>query len=271
MTTPTLPKILFTDIDGTLLNTERELSEATITEIQRIKDRIKIILISSRMPSAMKHLQEKLNISELPLICYNGGLILIDNKTVFSKTISNSITKELFAFNKTTPFHLSLYQNDEWYVPELDFWAKREINNTKVQPTVLSNDQVLEIWGKEQKEAHKIMCMGETEAIDKAYCFLTENFKDQLHCYRSKDTYIEIAEKSISKKTAIAYLADYYKVDLKEVIAFGDNYNDIEMLKAAGIGIAVANAKPEVLAIADYVTSTGKEDGVATYIRKFLK
>ena len=266
-----LPKILFTDIDGTLLNSERELSEATITQIQRIKDQIRVILISSRMPSAMTHLQEKLNIRELPLICYNGGLILIDNKEVLSKTIPNDITKKLINFSKKTPFHISLYQNDHWYVPELDFWAKREINNTKVQPTVTSNDQVLEKWEAQQKEAHKIMCMGDVKAIDKAYHFLTENFKDHLHCYRSKDTYIEIAEKSISKKTAIEYLANYYKTDVKEVIAFGDNYNDEEMLKAAGTGVAVANAKPEVLAIADFITLAGKEDGVAEFIREFLK
>lgn len=267
---PTLPKILFTDIDGTLLNSERELSNATITQIQRIKDQIKVILISSRMPSAMTHLQEKLNIRELPLICYNGGLILIDNEVVFSKTIPNAITKELIAFSKNALFHISLYQNDDWYVPELDFWANREINNTKVQPKVLSPLQTLYAWEKENREAHKIMCMGDVKAIDKAYHFLTENFKDYLHCYRSKDTYIEIAEKSISKKTAIEYLANYYKTDINEVIAFGDNYNDEEMLKAVGTGVAVANAKSEVLAIADYVTGAGKEDGVAEYIAKYI-
>ena len=269
MLTP-VPKILFTDIDGTLLNAEKELSAATIYELKRIKDRIPIILISSRMPAAMIHLQEVLEITHQPLICYNGGLIMHKGNVISSKTIANTITKDLIRFNDTINCHLSLYHIDEWYAPGMDYWTEREIKNTKVQPIIKDPLHVINDWEREDKAAHKIMCMGEKKGIDQLYAFLNDTYSEQVHFYRSKDTYIEIANKSISKKTAVQAISKKNGIPLKEVLAFGDNYNDQTMLEAVGIGVAVANAKPEVLAIADYKTLSGIEDGVAIFIRNNL-
>ena len=262
-------RIIFSDIDGTLLNSERELSELTISEITRIKNTIPVVLISSRMPDAMYHLQEELGIKNQPLICYNGGLILVDQKPIHSTFISPDVIQKLSDFNKKQRFHISLYHNNDWFVPEMDFWANREANNTKVNPIVKPIQSVIQEWKTDNKGAHKIMCMGEENYIDQAYTFLEDSFGDILHLYRSKPTYIEIAHKSISKLTAIEILLDnYYKIPILDAVAFGDNYNDISMLKAVGTGVAVANAKPETLEIADVITLTGKEDGVATYIQK---
>ena len=261
-------RIIFSDIDGTLLNAQRELSEFTISEIKRIKDTIPVILISSRMPSAMTHLQEELDITHLPLICYNGGLVLVDKKPIHSTIITPSIIQELHTFNTDNLFHISLYHNDDWFVPQMDFWANREAQNTKVTPVVKSTQEVIDLWKTENKGAHKIMCMGDEKYIDAAFKFLDTNYSDTLHLYRSKPTYIEIAHKSISKLTAIELLLNtHYGISLSDAVAFGDNYNDIAMIKAVGIGVAVANAKPETLKIADVVTLAGKEDGVATYIK----
>ena len=90
--------------------------------------------------------------------------------------------------------------------------------------------------------------------------------------YRSKPTYIEISHKSISKKTGIEVLLKncYPALSMKNVVAFGDNYNDIEMLEAVGLGIAVANANKEVLAIADIITDSNKDDGVVKAIQEFF-
>ncbi len=260
--------IVFSDIDGTLLNSQRELSSFTISEIKRIKDKIPVILISSRMPSAMIHLQKELEITDQPLICYNGGLILVDQKTVLSTTIPTDIIKKLHNFNTDQKIHISLYHQDDWYVPEMDFWANREANNTKVKPKVKPTESVIEEWSKNNTGAHKIMCMGEETYIDQAFKFLEKNYGDHLHLYRSKPTYIEIANKNISKLTAIeTLLTSHFKIPITDAVAFGDNYNDIAMLDAVGTGVAVANAKPETLQIADVITLSGKEDGVATFIK----
>lgn len=264
-------KIMFSDIDGTLLNKDRELSPLTIKVIKELQQKIPVILISSRMPEAMRHLQHQLEISHQPLICYNGGLIIKDNETVSSTEIPLPIIEKLQQFNNKMNCHLSLYHNDEWYVPSMDFWAKREENNTKVTPTVLPGDEVIQKWKEEEKGAHKIMCMGEEAHIDNIVSFLSTNFAEDLHLYRSKDTYLEIANKKVSKLTAIdILLADYFKLHRDDAVAFGDNFNDVEMLKAVGMGVAVGNAKPEVLEIAKEVTLHGKEDGVANSLIKMF-
>jgi len=264
--------LICSDIDGTLLNKDRELSQKTIQQIKRIASNIPFILISSRMPKAMTHLQNELDNKNLPVIAYNGGLILANNKIISSTEIKGSTTQELHTFCKNTDLHLSLYHNNEWYVPSMDFWAKREANNTKVTPTVQNIEATLTNWKKENKGAHKIMVMGDAAEIDQLVSFINTSFSDEIIGYRSKDTYLEIAHKSISKKTAIETLikSHYPTIGFENILAFGDNYNDIEMLKAVGIGVAVANARDEVLAISDATTNTNKEDGVANYIEKYL-
>jgi len=266
-------KIAFTDIDGTLLNKEREVSEMLKEQVARITEKgIPFILISSRMPSAMTHLQKDLAIEGLPLICYNGGLVIVDGEVVDDISIDTSILKKIEELNPDGNFHISLYHNDDWFVPSMDFWAKREESNTKVTPIVKSTKEVVELWETQGVGAHKVMCMGDKAYIDEVEASLSKMFPDDLHLYRSKDTYLEIANKKISKLTGIEELlaCSYPKLTLEHCIAFGDNYNDMEMLKAVKCGVAVGNAKPEVLKIADIVADINKEDGVAKTISEYM-
>lgn len=264
-------KLICSDIDGTLLNKDRELSQKTIAQIKRIAP-TPFILISSRMPKAMLHLQKELAIEHLPMIAYNGGLILADNNIISSTEISETTSNSIVDFCSDTKLHISFYHNDEWYVPELDYWAKREANNTKVNPTIQDIKTTLSNWKQENKGAHKIMVMGDALEIDNLVSYIDKNLSDEIIGYRSKDTYLEIAHKSISKKTAIKRLIEtqYPTIKFKNILAFGDNYNDIEMLKAVGIGVAVANAREEVLEISDIITDGNKEDGVANYLEKYF-
>ena len=265
-------KIVFSDIDGTLLNKDRELSALTKKVIRELQKDVPVVLISSRMPEAMRHLQHELHIAYQPLICYNGGLILVDGQTISSTEIPLNMIQQLHEFNKNLNCHLGLYNSDDWFVPEMDNWAEREESNTKVTPVVKPTEEVLKDWKKSGKGAHKIMGVGAEEKIDNIEKFLSANFGSELHLYRSKPTYLEIANKKVSKLTAIEILLKrHFQLNLHEAIAFGDNFNDYEMLKAVGLGIAVENAKPEVLEIAKEVTKHGKEDGVAISLQKLFK
>jgi len=264
-------KIVFSDIDGTLLNSDRQLSERTINTIQQVKEKVPFVLISARMPAAMRHLQQQLKIENQPIICYNGGFVLIDEKPVSSTPIEVKTMEELAKFNQNKNIHLSLYHADEWHVPEYDYWAKREERNTKVTPTINHIHHVMDDWGKRELGAHKIMCMGEEDKIEKMFQFLNENYSEELHVYRSKSTYIEIAHKKISKLTAIEYLLEnHFNLTLEETVAFGDNYNDVEMIKGVGMGVAVANAREETKNVANKLTDASIEDGVAKSLEELF-
>lgn len=264
-------QLICSDIDGTLLNKDRQLSKKTIEQVKRLHH-IPFILISSRMPKAMVHLQEELENTQLPLIAYNGGLIIDNGKIIDTTEISQEVAESIASFCKETSVHVSLYHNDEWYVPSMDYWAKREGNNTKVTPTVQEISTTLANWKTEGKGAHKIMCMGDEKELDSLVEHIKNNHSEEIIGYRSKPTYLEISHQKISKKTAIETLVQSYfpNVKLDNILAFGDNYNDIEMLKSVKMGVAVANAKDEVLSIADAVTKTNKEDGVALFLEKYL-
>ncbi len=265
-------KIVFSDIDGTLLNKERQLSTATISEIKKLQGKIPFILISARMPSAMRHLQKELEIEALPIISYNGGLILVDDQVVSSTEIPMNIIESLTHWNAELNCHLSLYHNDEWYVPAMDQWASREVNNTKVTPEIKDHTSIIEKWTSENKGAHKIMAMGDASQIDLIVDFLSENFSDDLHLYRSKSTYLEISPKQISKLTAVKYLLDqHFNFDLEHVIAYGDNYNDVEMLNHVGFGVAVGNARDEAKGVAKHITALSTEDGVAQSLQQLIR
>ena len=264
-------QLICTDIDGTLLNKDRALSKTTIEQVQRVSS-IPFVLISSRMPNGMRHLQREFSNEKTPFVAYNGGLILNNNKVLHSTFIKNSVLAEIINQCTLTSIHLSLFHADEWYVPAMDYWAKREENNTKVTPVVKSNIEVLDTWKNEGKGAHKIMCMGDETEIDILYKSLEKNFSNEILLYRSKETYIEISHKDVSKKTAIDVVLKhcYPTLSMENVVAFGDNYNDIEMLKAVGLGVAVGNANYEVLKVADVVTDTNKNDGVAKAIKEYF-
>lgn len=264
-------KAICTDIDGTLLNGERELSPRTVSAFKALNKDIPVILASSRMPAAMRHLQEKLGITQHPLICYNGGYLIDQDKVtkiVDSVTIPFLIAQDIAVWAEKTALHASFYFEDSWYAPLMDFWTEREMNNTKVQANILANSTLINQWKPTSNGAHKIMCMGEPEIIDDLVKYLTER-KAPLHLYRSKDTYLEIAPLQISKASALNLLIkNKYNFSVDDVVAFGDNFNDIELLKEVGKGIAVANARPELKAVADEITDAAKEDGVAKAIEK---
>ncbi|WP_224489168.1 HAD family hydrolase [Robertkochia flava] len=265
-------RIIFTDIDGTLLDANRGISAFTEEQIKNIKGDTPFILVSSRMPRQMTYFQEQLDDIGQSMIAYNGALVLHENKVIDSTEISLEHLKSLVDFNEAqeNSVHLSLYHGDEWTVEEMDFWAQREQHNTRVTPEVRSNRETLDRWSTEKKGAHKVMCMGEAPLIDRIFDFMQQHFGDHLHLYRSKDTYIEIADRKVSKLTGINSLLNAMggDISLSEAIAFGDNYNDIEMIKAVGMGVAVENAREELKAVAKHITAHHKEDGVGRFLRE---
>jgi Cof subfamily protein (haloacid dehalogenase superfamily) len=269
-------RAICTDIDGTLLDSRRELSLKTVEVIQKISSSMPVVLASSRMPSAMRHLQEALGILGHPLICYNGGYIIHfgdggRKKIIFSTEIPLKICEAILVAAQKYFVHISLYREDEWFAPRMDEWTAREEMITKVSPILKEGGEVLSLWKNSGQGAHKVMIMGKAEEILGLERELREKFTNVIHLYHSKSTYLEIAPKVISKASALELLlSELYKIPMTDVLAFGDNYNDIDLLKSVGLGIAVGNARQEVKDVAKEITLDSKQDGVAHAICNHL-
>ena len=219
-------RAMCTDIDGTLLDSRRELCGAkTIEAIRKLSSSMPIVLASSRMPSAMRHLQDVLGILEHPLICYNGGYVLRyhsvgEEEVLYSAHIPHAICQDILTLARKTSVHISLYHQDNWYAPKVDEWTTREATITKVSPILKPGEEVLDLWQKSSQGAHKVMIMGTAAEIKLLERALKEMFSNELHVYHSKSTYLELAPKVISKASALQLLLkQLYDIDLSEVIS----------------------------------------------------
>jgi len=225
------------------------------------------------MPSAMKYLQIGLRIERYPLICYNGGLIVDENGTVLDNQATSldcmTLLRDHDFGNKC---NVSLYHNDDWFTDKLDYWTQREVNNTRVQPTIRPFSESYQSLISANASPQKIMCMGDKEVIDDIVTAIVSNNVDVNH-YRSKDTYLEISARSTNKALALDYLIKlkFPEIGPSEVMAFGDNYNDIDLIQFAGCGVAMGNGRDELKAMADRIALGNKEDGVALVIEEVFK
>lgn len=267
-------RAICTDIDGTLLNQHRELSALTIETIKALGPDFPVILASSRMPSAMVHLQHELGIPHHPLIAYNGGYVIhaiAGKHTVLSSTeIPAAVVEHIISLAAGTDIHNSLYRNDQWFAPRRDEWTLREERITKVMAQISRPGDVIAEWKRLRQGAHKVMSMGPESEINALEEKLHEQLSSEIHIYRSRPTYLELAPKVISKATGLeVLLAELYDFPIENVMSFGDNYNDLEMITRSGLGIAVANARDEVKSVAQEITGKSIEDGVAYAIKKY--
>ena len=122
-------KLICSDIDGTLLDANRQLSKETIAAVQRVKSKIPFLLISSRMPKSMRLLQSELGTMETPLIAYNGALVFGSKGNIIQSTeIPYWITHAICNCIPEFKLHFSLYHQDEWIVPTIG--TKTYLTNT---------------------------------------------------------------------------------------------------------------------------------------------
>lgn len=266
-------KLICSDIDGTLLNAARDIAPETASAFNKLPKDFPVILASSRMPSAMYYLQQKIGCFGSPLICYNGALILDEKGNAMqSHTVSLELLSTIIEHHKDYDYNISTHSTDTWRTEKMDYWTMREIRSTRVQPVYVPlKDHVAFLEAIDEKP-HKIMCMGSPRVLDSLIELLEAKHPDEAHLYRSKDSYIEISAKNIDKSTALEDLIrEKYDLNLSEAMSFGDNFNDTQLIKRSGIGVAVANATQEVKDVADYVSEfTNKQHAVAKAIEKFL-
>ncbi len=264
-------KLLATDLDDTLLNENWQIGERNKIMIQKARQQgLKVIIATGRMFRSARRYAEELGI-ELPLISYQGALIKnhLTGEIIKQYPLPNQLALKIVESVRKFGYHLHMYYNDELIVA-----AK---NERVLRYEKMSSCQAHEVGDLEKYlqatgiDPLKILVSEEESKLDAILPDLRELFQDSLHIAKSKSFYLEFSHPLAHKGQALADLAWALGFKQEEVIAVGDGFNDLEMLKWAGLGVAVANAQADIKAAADYVTEASNREGaVGEVIEKFI-
>lgn len=267
-------KLILSDIDGTILNDKNVVDsdlKRNIAELRR--QRIHFVLASARSPKGMVALAQELDILDNPIVCYNGALVVKDlqkddYQTILSHSMNILEIKEIFQIlhEKFPRISINLYSGSNWYVENFDKWVKIETDITNMTPIEMNLNQLV---AEQRIPVHKLLLISDTSEIKQARQYLQDNNFANSSFYLSKDNYLEITDRDVSKQKALRELVKYYQINLNNTMTLGDNFNDVPMLDLAQIGIAMGNAPDEVKKHADVVTKSNNENGVSDAIKKY--
>lgn len=261
-------KLVATDIDGTILKDNGEYSEGVKNCIANMQKKgIKVVIVTGRMYAGAKQVAEKLNLKDA-IVSYQGGLIkenCLTNKTLYETCIPKEDAKLVLDWAKQNNIHINLYINDILYVENdnetIQKYAKRQNLEYKV-----CNFNDLEL-----DNINKILAINYNDA-DIVTSWVKECQQKFPHLYIIKSTpyFCEFSTKKATKACAVQFLKGYYNINNNEVLAIGDQDNDIELLKAGGISIAMGNGTEELKKYADFITDTVENDGFVKAMEKFV-
>ena len=262
-------KIIFSDIDGTFLKNDKSVSPLTVQAAKKILDQgIKFAFVSARMPEAIFPITDNNHLPRTAAISYSGAYVLDEEeKVLYDKKVSaddaKKVLNEMFNRWNRKDFSASFYSGHNWYAQNIDERIEKEILNTDAFAEIVNFEDVLD----KNILPNKIFVRCEPSICAEMERELGKIFTN-LNVVRSAPHLLEVMDKGVSKASGIEVLLNHYGFSKDEAIAFGDNYNDIEMLKYIPQSVAMANAPEEIKKIASVVTDSNEESGIYTYLKK---
>ncbi len=253
------------DVDGTLITSEKQVSEMTKQAIKMIKEKGMLFAIATGRPvvSAMAMI-ESFDLTSLVdyLICSNGvETYNIESKT---STISHPLTKQdvVDIVNLMRPFQLDycLYQGNIMYTNKLNPISSVVASRNQLIPKVVSA-KYLPI-----NQTNKVVFTVYDHVYDELLAFQQKFKHPKFNCFFTQPDLFEFVDKRVNKAKGIEAILKNHPFTMKEVLAFGDAQNDIEMLQEVGCGVAMENAQQEIKNVADAITLSNDHDGIATYL-----
>lgn len=264
-------KLLVLDLDGTLTNSQKEITPHTLETLIRAQEKgIKIVLASGRPTYGVAPIADKLRLADFEgyILSYNGGEI-VDWKTkekLLEKELEASVLPYLYECATRNRFAIVTYHN-EFVVTEYpeDEYVQKEalLNVMKLQKV----DNFLEAI---RFPIVKCMIVGEPTKLAILEQEMAESLKNKMGVYRSEPYFLELVPKGIDKAQSLSVLLKELDIAREEVIACGDGFNDLPLIKFAGLGVAMENAQPIVREHADYITYSNDKDGVAHVVEEFI-
>ena len=246
-------KLIVLDLDGTLTNSKKEITPRNRETLIRMQEQgIRLVLASGRPTYGIVPLANELRMNEFGgfILSYNGGEIINweTQEMVYENVLPNEVVPVLYECARTHQLSILTYDGAEI------------ITENSQDPYVL-------------KEAflNKMACLivGDADKLIPLEAELCLRLQGRINVFRSEPYFLELVPQGINKALSLAVLLKEIGVAREEVIAIGDGYNDLSMIRFAGLGIAMGNAQEPVKKAADYITLSNEEDGVAEAIKKF--
>lgn len=255
------------DIDGTLLDDEYRCDPDTIDYLHRLQNEgVHILLCTGRPLRTTLHMAKELGISTY-LITDNGAVIhqMDTSQPLMVRQFSPDIYQKMIPVLEQSGLHLDVTSLNGMYAlphtPDIGEMYRKYL----AKPTVLSSMSLV------TDEIVKATLFAQPESINEAM----ERLPVQLHhlpvqCFRSGPTFIDVMHVESSKGNALHFLSHHLGIERRNVMAIGNYYNDIDMIRFAGVGVAMENAPSEVQTEADYITASNNHQGVKKALQKFL-
>lgn len=264
-------RLIALDIDGTTLNSKNQISPRTIAAIKAATAQgIYVVLASGRpLDGVMMHLETLGLVGENQFaISYNGALIqrVSDGKVLNSQTLKGRDAKRIGATAKALGVHTHAFSLTRGLItPELSHYTEYEAQMNGIDCHLLDYAHL-----DDDELIMKVMMIDPPEILQPAIDQLPEAFYQDYTVLRSSAFFLEFMDPSTNKGAGVAALAEHLGIAQDEVICVGDAGNDHHMLRWAGLGVAMGNADLQTQAIADTVTASNDDDGVALVIEKYL-
>jgi Cof subfamily protein (haloacid dehalogenase superfamily) len=267
-------RLLVLDIDGTIAGDSNQVNPAVLEAIQAVQAQgIGVAIATGRMYQSALRFHQQVG-SKLPLICYQGALIQDPKTQTVHRHCSvppesaQALLDYFTQLELDTEISVHMYVDDQLYVAEMNELTLDYAQRSQITPNVVPDLSAIA-----QRSPTKVLALSDSPAlITQLLNDLRQQFSPaELYLTRSVPTFFEAAHPLVNKGAAVQYLAEeVLKLNASQVMAIGDNWNDLEMLDYAGIGIAMGSAPDAVQNIAAWVAPDVEADGVAVAIQKFL-
>lgn len=264
-------KALVLDIDGTLVNSEKRITEATKNALRQVLEAgHKVVLASGRPAYGMGPYAKALELEKYGgyLLSHNGAKVMgcATGEVLFCRALPLDLLPGLHAFARKNGCGLATHSEDmaiSAFLPDKYVELEAGIN---WMPVKVAEDFAEYV----DFDIYKCFMTAEGERAARLEQQLQALYGHRASIYRSESFFIEIVPKGTDKGESLARLMETIKVAREDVVCCGDGYNDISMIRYAGVGVAMGNARQAVKEAADYVTGSNDEDGLVQVIERFL-
>ena len=263
-------KLVAIDMDGTLLNEKKEITDRSKENIRRLKAKgISVVLATGRPFHGILPYMEALDLLDENdfMVTYNGALVqnATANKVLSLRPLSLDSYKELYTVSKELDVNIHALTKSSVLTPKNNPYTQIEsmINSIPIIEEPVENIE-------NSTNIMKVMFIDDPKKLDSIHPLIPGWIKGKYNVLRSASIFLEFLDKGIDKGLGVSLIARWLGIEPKEVMCIGDAENDIAMIKYAGMGVAMGNATDDAKSIADYITLSNEEDGVAHAIEKFI-